>query len=427
MYANTRRVCTLALAFALALGCSPTDSDGESSDNPIQIDPTGEGDMMGAGGSDDVIPVSPGGEDDGDTEPDPQVDSDDGPNLPNVNGPGGGDPAPSPPPMGACDQNGFQPSVTSAGMEQFGLQYTAEGGQPAGSERFWVQIYSGFNGPTQPGRYTVENENFADCGLCLLIFSGCNGQTCAKTFYADNATVNITELGGPGGRFAATVESAVFKEVTIESETYRSVPVAGGETWCVGDYAFDEAIAEGMAPPSPPPGNGGMPNNPDICGQPGVNCVGDTVPDFELLNCESGEMENIAGADGDRAVWLVMTAGWCPACSDWLTQISMIANDPEAQGIKFVFVFGENRSRLQPSIRECQQYARQYGGAANFYIDHDGEDSFRTTFTNMWPYLGPNGEFGLPWNGLLNAQNREYVHGDNAGTDLRDALLSLLQ
>jgi len=423
MYANTRRLCTLALAIALSLGCNPSDGDGDSSDTPDEMASAGGSAMVGAGGADDIIPVSPGSMDE-DTPMDQEEGDDDPSPPPDIQGPGGDGQTPNPPPMGNCDQSGFEPSVTGAAMERFGLQYTAEGGNPAGSERFWVQIYSDFDGPTEPGRYTVENENFADCGLCLLIFSGCDGQSCEKTFYADNATVNITALDGPGGRFAATIESAVFQEVTIEQETYRSVPVAGGETWCVGDYAFDEAVGETMAPA---PGGGGSPNNPDICNQQGVNCVGDNIPDFELLNCESGEMERVAGGDDDRAVWLVLTAGWCPACADWLTQVSMIAADPMTQGIKFAFVFGENSARGEPSLRQCQQYAREYGGAANFYIDHDGQDSFRTTFSNLWPYLGPNGEFGLPWNGVLNAQSREYVHGDNAGTDLRDALISLLQ
>jgi len=400
------------------MGCNPTDSETESADRPDEMASPNDGQMMGSGGVAEVVPVTPI---DGD-DPMPPTGGANGADLPDLDDPRD-DPAPSPPPMGRCDQSGFDAAVTGATVERFGLQYTAEGGNPAGSERLWVQIYTDFNGPTQPGRYTVENENFADCGLCLLIFSGCDGQSCDKTYYADNATVNITAMDGPGGRFTATIESAVFQEVTIEQDTFRSVPVTGGETWCVGDYDFDEEIGQGMAPPAP----GGDANNPDICAQQGVNCVGDDIPEFELLNCESGEMESIGGEAEDRAIWLIMTAGWCPACSDWLTQVSMIVADPMTQGIKFVFVFGENSARGEPSLRECQQYARQYGGAAHFYIDHDGQDSFRTTFTHIWPYLGPNGEFGLPWNGVINSQSREYVHGDNAGTDLRDALIGLLQ
>ena len=423
MYSTARRLCAVIAATTLALGCMPGGDEGDAGDEPINLEGAG-GEAMGAGGDtgDEIIPVGPGMD-----EMRPEMGgSDDEP--PDVRPPVGGEPSPpSPPPAGNCDRNGFDPSSTGAALERFGLQYSAEGGAPAGSERFWVQIYTDFNGPTQPGRYTVDNENFADCGLCLLAFSGCDGESCERTFYADNATVNITAMDGPGGRFAATVESAVFQEVEIEQDTFRSVPVAGGESWCIGDYDFDEAIEEG-ADPGPGPNPGGDPQNPDVCNQPGVNCVGDIVPDFRLLNCESGEMESIqAASQGERATWLILTAGWCPACAQWLSQISMIAADPMTRGVKFIYVFGENSQRGQPTVRQCQQYARQYGGAANFYIDHDGENSFATTFQNMWPYVGPNGEFGLPWNGVLNAQTMEYVHGDNAGTDLQTEVVNLLQ
>jgi hypothetical protein len=420
MYSTIRRLCVLTVATILALGCMPDGSEGDDGDDPIAL----AGGSMGAGGDTggDIIPVGGAEMDD----PQPQMGGANVEPPPDVRPPVGGEPSPpSPPPAGNCDRNGFEPSTTRAAVERFGIQYSAEGGAPAGTERFWVQIYSDFNGPTQPGRYTVDNENFADCGLCLLVFTGCNGQSCEKTFYANNATVNITALDGPGGRFAATVESAVFQEVEIEQDSFRSVPVPGGESWCIGDYDFDEAIEQGA---NPGPGPGGDPQNPDVCNQPGVNCVGDIVPDFELLNCESGEMESIQAASaGERATWLILTAGWCPACAEWLGQISMIAADPMTRGIKFVYVFGENTQRGEPTVRQCQQYARRYGGAANFYIDHDGENSFATTFQHMWPYVGPNGEFGLPWNGVLNAQTMEYVHADNSGTDLQTEVVNLLQ
>ena len=56
-----------------------------------------------------------------------------------------------------------------------------------------IASYADWNGPTTPGSYSLDGINYADCGLCLLIAADCNGESCAKTFYADAG--DCTELG----------------------------------------------------------------------------------------------------------------------------------------------------------------------------------------------------------------------------------------
>ena len=95
-----------------------------------------------------------------------------------------------------------------------------------------VQIYSApqYGGPTTPGTYSLEGSNYETCGLCVLIYAGCDSSSCAKTYFADEGSVTITELDGS---FAATLNGVKLKEVTINPVTFASTPVPGGELWCL--------------------------------------------------------------------------------------------------------------------------------------------------------------------------------------------------
>jgi len=90
---------------------------------------------------------------------------------------------------------------------------------------------------------------------------------------------------------------------------------------------------------------------------------------------------------------------------------------------------GENRSRLQATQRECQQYGAQHGiPPENLFMDHNGVNAFRTIFAEMMLYTDDSGVFGLPWNGVINPENWEYVYSDGGpGGDLNAAFQNLLQ
>jgi len=162
---------------------------------------------------------------------------------------------------------------------------------------------------------------------------------------------------------------------------------------------------------------------------PGVP-VGETVADFSLTNCGTGEQVSMRDYfAGQKAAMFVLTAGWCGACAQWVPQVVDLTNNPDAAGLKAVFVLGENGSRARPSQRECQQYAAGHGVAPeNMFMDHDGTDSFRTVFGNMMLYTDGNGAFGLPWNAIVNPADWEYIYSDGGpGGDLNAALTRLLQ
>ena len=107
----------------------------------------------------------------------------------------------------------------------------------------------------------------------------------------------------------------------------------------------------------------------------------------------------------------------------------MLESNPQAAGLKVAYILGENANHAQPDQRYCQQYANRHGvDINNMFMDHDGSDSFRTIFANMWPYVGADGSFGLPFNAVVNPANWEYIYADRGpGGDLNQALSSLLQ
>ena len=162
-----------------------------------------------------------------------------------------------------CDRNGFSTASHQASYGNNAFQYEALNSTGSPRDVLMLTSYqSGFDGPTTPGTYSLEGTNYADCGLCLLALTGCvEGGACEKYFYADAGSVTITEFGQDGAVFAGELDSVVFKEVTIDSESYVSTPVAGGETWCMNGHSF--SVTVGQEPAAPNTGDNGDTGNTD--------------------------------------------------------------------------------------------------------------------------------------------------------------------
>ena len=92
-------------------------------------------------------------------------------------------------------------------------------------------------------------------------------------------------------------------------------------------------------------------------------------------------------------------------------------NDENHESLKVAYILGENRQYSKPSLNECKAYGARYNVPTDsMFIDHNGDDSFRWTFARMWPYVGANGSFGLPFNAVINAETMEYVYADKGPT-----------
>ena len=327
----------------------------------------------------------------------------------------GGDDSPS----GMCDINGLTPAVELASGDGSNLTYSALTAEESPFDRIVVQSLGDWNGPTEPGVYSLDGINYADCGLCLLAYTGCTAEGCEKTMYAQEGEVEITSIGlNNGDRFTARLNNVVFREVTIDTSTFTSTEVADGQTWCLNDYALDQELVD---------------PNQSTCERPEINCLGESIPDYNLLSCATGEMVSSRSLmdEKEKGLWMILTAGWCSACRQFIPQIREQETMFDELGVNIIYVMGEDSNYAEPDLMDCQSYANSYGEGAldRFYIDYSAEGSFYSTFTNLWPYTGPQGEFGLPWNGMVRsgAGNYEYVYADGSNTgDVNTGLNALI-
>ncbi len=176
-------------------------------------------------------------------------------------------------------------------------------------------------------------------------------------------------------------------------------------------------------------GGGGGGGGPGMGSSPGVP-VGETVGDFALINCASGEEVNMRTYFADkRAGLFVLTAGWCGACAQWIPQVIGLMGQPQYEGLETAFVLGENSGRSEPTLRECEQYGRGHGvPPEKMFMDHNGTNAFRTVFAEMMLYTNEGGGFGLPWNAIIDPDGWEYIYSDGGpGGDLNSAFRTLLQ
>ena len=149
-----------------------------------------------------------------------------------------------------CDFNGFE-SVNEQIQRQEGggsssaiyLSTDAELNQLS------IEIYEDFGGLGVAGEYEITDQNYADCGNCVLI-RVCNNETCSnpsQIFLARSGTLELlapAELFGElDANFEGTLRAVTFTEVTINADTFTSTPVPNGETWCVDLFEFNSPIS----------------------------------------------------------------------------------------------------------------------------------------------------------------------------------------
>lgn len=76
-----------------------------------------------------------------------------------------------------------------------------------------------------------DNANFATCTHCFVVAIGCTGSDCSRAalFYPRAGTAKFSTVASAAGEtFGGTLENAELVQVTIDTQTQRSTPVAGG-------------------------------------------------------------------------------------------------------------------------------------------------------------------------------------------------------
>lgn len=112
-----------------------------------------------------------------------------------------------------------------------------------------LQLYGDASG-IETGIYEIDDFNYATCEYCLLIYAGCDGLICEKTFIAGQGDLEITSAGTAdngftaGAQFTATLSSAKLVEVIINPNTYETRLVEDGEVRCIGEFSWDIEVTE---------------------------------------------------------------------------------------------------------------------------------------------------------------------------------------
>lgn len=140
-----------------------------------------------------------------------------------------------------CDSQGFSPT-TEAVERDSDLEVLFYTGTTA-SERLTIDFYFSIGATDGPQTVTLTGEGLDTCAVCLMLHTGCAGLTCEHTFMVQEGTLTITEMGAVGDFLRGTLDSAVFREVDIDSGTQKTTLVPDGQSRCVDDYAIDVAVS----------------------------------------------------------------------------------------------------------------------------------------------------------------------------------------
>jgi len=114
-----------------------------------------------------------------------------------------------------------------------------------------LEIYESYGGISSPGSITIDDveTDYATCGTCLLLQTGCAGHGdhfhCERTFMpVAGGEIHIDKTGTEAGdEFAGQLLGVIFQEVTI-AQNYQTQPVADGEEIHLVPWAFETQLEE---------------------------------------------------------------------------------------------------------------------------------------------------------------------------------------
>ncbi len=346
-----------------------------------------------------------------------------------------------------CDNIGFVAAqhIAQSMPDYETMVYVGLTSENAPFDELAVELYysTEYNGPKTAGTYELNGENYATCGLCLLIRTNCSpapsgqGLVCDKEFLATTGTVQLTKADPNGTGLAGTLTNVVFEEVAINPDTWQSQAVLNAESWCIPSYNFTGDFASD--PGNTNPFNGDMPiaTTPADAGcvtNGNGTLVGSNIANFSLQNC-NGDTLDLHEYCGSKVVHLKGVTGWCPACmADMEADAAEYGNpltDEKVQakrpGYRIVYVLGENAQNGPPTAVFCSQFAQQHGVDPSYlYMDYGNNvpiplifpegsgitaGSLATVWTHINPYLTAQGnsvEIPFPWDAVMRGTNMEY-------------------
>jgi hypothetical protein len=113
-----------------------------------------------------------------------------------------------------------------------------------------MEIYEGFGGPVGPGTVALgaDESSYDTCGTCLILETDCtaeqDGVFCDTAFMPrPEGSVRFTSLStAAGSLMAGEVRDVVFREVTIDPDTYEATTVQGGRVVRLAPWSFSAEV-----------------------------------------------------------------------------------------------------------------------------------------------------------------------------------------
>lgn len=347
---------------------------------------------------------------------------------------------------GACSRTGFTAATATFQKETGSVLVALYSDDKEPVDIVQIEIYTAgeYTGATTVGTYSLNDANYQTCSNCVMVRAECSGSSCDKRFLVDEGDLVITQWDATGGLFKAKLVGAKAHEVTINSETYLSTRVAGGETWCLDGLEFEAPIE--ALPVSDR-------TQPECVSAGTGNVLHDNIANIQFTDC-NGRRVKLHATCGDpeqKALWLIGTTGWCSVCHEFLTayvadhggSLSRAIVGQQDPGLDMLIILGEDSNGAKPTQNYCKAYADALGidpgmvvidwsdtPAPLPIVNEPGMavevNALGTTWTAIDPYLYSEGggvSVYYPWWALLRPSNMEYVWSDRAALDTFEATL----
>lgn len=257
------------------------------------------------------------------------------------------------------------------------------------------------DGPVPSGMYDAAFSKFEDCEYCTYIRAGVGEDGGSKLLIPVQGQLEIRLMSNAGGFFSANLSNVVFAEVAYYSETKTMPLVKDGLQVCVSDLTITVPVEK----------------KHEICAVYGTGAViGDNIADFQLQNCH-GEWVNLHSFCGNtKAVWLVAVATWCSACKQYVPLVQEYYEQTQSQGLEVRYILGEDGDYGPPDLEDCMTYAKRNNVPPEMVlIDWSFQRGGWTQFfSHVDPFIGPSGQFGIPWEAVLDGRNMSYAYSETA-------------
>ena len=244
-----------------------------------------------------------------------------------------------------------------------------------------IESWRDFDGPTEAGTFDLGGINYADCGLCVLVYADCNGDDCDTIYYAQEGVVDIQSIDlSEGGEVTVNFTGVVLTEVTI-NENFVSTPEPDARTICdEGEYS---AISAGAPPPL-------------------TDGVGEQLPEFSGTD-QNGDEFLSASLMGSMAVIAVNAGDWCPPCGQFAEEsestLQALTEADDRYDVRMLQVMISGDTNDSDADQATVTAWAETHGITSYPVIYGDDDLVEGNLANLFALLEPRieqGQFGVP-------------------------------